>query len=370
MYELQAFHDALFVASYGGVTVFYVLVCLYLLFRRGNAFSMTVQPPRELRYWAAGVVGTFALSNLWWVVLGCTFDDLVLGNALGQALDILFMGFTLLPLLIRMLQDRRRPLWPVALMVAPGVLIAVVVGIVMRDASFTWLISIYVTLLFLFFFSYMAYALRQYGHWLRANFSDLRNKELGKNLVLIVGVQLFYIVYLFNMGALWIEYLSMLISVILVIIVLWRVESLQSLVADGTLAADDVDGQLATARTAMSPSTLTGIGSLLEECCESRQLYLHSDLTLDQLCRAIGTNRTYLSQYLADQGTTYNAYINRLRVEHFVRLYREAISQPQLGSVSAQQLAYDSGFRSYRTFSNAFKRFMGQAVNTWVRNPW
>jgi len=376
MYELKAGHDIIFMICYGGVTVFYVLVCLYLLFRRGNAFSHTVQPPKELRYWAAGVAATFALSNVWWLVLGSYIDDLVLSNAISQGLDALFVGSTLMPLLIRMFQNRRRPIWPVGVAVSLGVLIPGVIGVMMHDSAFQWILVAYIVLLNIVFFTYMVYAVRQYGQWLRNNFANLENKEIGSCLGLLGGVFLFYLVYMSNFGELWIEYLSMVFSVVLIVVMLWRVETLQELVGTDESELDrafDVAGDAVeepvdddAAMTSQSQPFSLDISSLLEQHCEATQLYLHSDLTLEQLSRAIGTNRTYLSHFFTQQGTTYNAYVNRLRVEHFVRLYRESLSQ--LGSVTARQLAFECGFRSYRTFSNAFKSFMGQSVITWMKS--
>ena len=80
---------------------------------------------------------------------------------------------------------------------------------------------------------------------------------------------------------------------------------------------------------------------------------------------ATGTNRTYLGQFFSTQGVTYNAYINGLRVGHFVGLYQEAAADRH--SFTAQQLALESGFRSYRTFSEAFKRETGQTVTVWMK---
>ena len=37
--------------------------------------------------------------------------------------------------------------------------------------------------------------------------------------------------------------------------------------------------------------------------------------------------------------------------------------------VTAKQLASDSGYRSYSTFSLAFKQRMGQSVTTWMADP-
>lgn len=115
------------------------------------------------------------------------------------------------------------------------------------------------------------------------------------------------------------------------------------------------------------PQTIQdNIGSLLQQHCIDTKLYLQQDLTLFQLARAIGTNHSYLSQYFSSHGMTYNTYINILRINHFVILYREAATTQR--PFTAQQLAIDSGFRSYSTFSLAFKKRMGQNVTTWIHN--
>ena len=115
-----------------------------------------------------------------------------------------------------------------------------------------------------------------------------------------------------------------------------------------------------------SLSIRNNIGPLLKQHCEEPQLYLQHDISLSQLAQIIGTNRLYLSQHFSSQGTTYNAYINGLRIQHFISLYREATASHQL--ITAQQLAHQSGFRSYNTFSVAFKKIMGTTATEWMRN--
>ena len=104
--------------------------------------------------------------------------------------------------------------------------------------------------------------------------------------------------------------------------------------------------------------------SLLHDRCEGNKLYLQTDLTSVQLAQALGTNRTYLSLYFSRQGTTYNAYINDLRIDCFVRLVREANAAQR--PFTAQELAAQSGYRSYRTFSVAFRQRKGQSVTAWM----
>ncbi|MBQ7708764.1 MAG: helix-turn-helix domain-containing protein [Bacteroidales bacterium] len=78
----------------------------------------------------------------------------------------------------------------------------------------------------------------------------------------------------------------------------------------------------------------------------------------------IGTNHYYLSQYFSQQGLSYNTYINGLRIRHFIRLYEKAVAENR--TFTAQQLATESGYRSYSTFSAAFKQYTGKTVTAWM----
>jgi YesN/AraC family two-component response regulator len=107
------------------------------------------------------------------------------------------------------------------------------------------------------------------------------------------------------------------------------------------------------------------IGLLLQQRCIDTQLYLQHDMTLAQLAKSIGTNRLYLSQYFSSQDMNYNTYINDLRINHFVGLYREALDTQR--SFTIQQLALESGYRSYSTFSDVIRRKTGKSVRAWMK---
>ena len=152
-------------------------------------------------------------------------------------------------------------------------------------------------------------------------------------------------------------YAMLVASTMLVCYLLWRVENLSDLSAQ--IQSD-------TSNRPTSPLGLSkNIGPLLKQHCEEAQLYLQYDISLTQLATLIGINRSYLSKHFASQGITYNGYINGLRIQHFINLYHEAAASHQ--SVTAQQLAYQSGFRSYNTFSIAFKKMMGMNATEWMR---
>ena len=107
-------------------------------------------------------------------------------------------------------------------------------------------------------------------------------------------------------------------------------------------------------------------GELLRKHCEEAQLYLQRDLSLKTLAQTCHTNRTYLGLYFASQGITYYIYINKLRIDHFQSLYREAMKEEST-TFTLQQLSKDSGFLSYNTFSRAFVSCTGISVSKWQK---
>ena len=196
---------------------------------------------------------------------------------------------------------------------------------------------------------YMVRATRQYGHWLRDNYADLEHKELWQSFVLL-GIMLFvFVIYAFESQAPLNKYVSQLNNIILVCLLLWRVETLSNL----SIPVNEEKFSLSQ-----------NIGPLLKQYCEESQLYLQHDITLSGLAREIGINRLYLTQFFSSQGMNYNTYINDLRINHFMSLYREAIAAHR--PVIAQQLAFESGYHSYSTFSGVFKRKTGQSVTAWM----
>ena len=346
---------------YAVVTAMALMASCYLLFRRANAIAPDVTPPVRLRRWTAALFVVFVVNHLWY--MGPLFfitssDDVHLANLVGGLIDCL----TFLPLaiivLFCMLQDRRRPLWSVVVMVMPLVVGMVWCVVTCSDALFPVLIG-YLLLMSIGLIVYMVFALRQYGRWLRDNYADLEHKEVWQSFVVLAIILLVFLVYTLTGDDLTFEYILQLIVVVLIGYLLWRVETLSDLSISLTLEGDEESPMTE------GPDANNDLGSLLQQRCIDTQLYLQHDLTLSQLAKTVGNNRTYLSQYFSSQGTTYNAYINNLRIQHFISLYRESLASQQ--SVSAKQLAHDSGYRSYSTFALAFKQRMGQSVSVWMQ---
>ena len=212
----------------------------------------------------------------------------------------------------------------------------------------------------------MVRATRQYGRWLRDNYADLEHKEVWQSLVVLAVILLVFGIYAVTDFDSVYQYILQLNTIVLISYLLWRVETLSELsvpLSQSIPADTNVPDRRESATSQKVP--IDNIEPLLQQYCIDTQLYLQHDLTLLQLSKTIGINRFYLSQYFSSQGMNYNAYINNLRINHFISLYREAVNNQH--PVTAQQLAQKSGFRSYTTFSEAFKRKMGLSVTAWIK---
>ena len=371
MYKQLVPADVLFFMLYAAMAVVALIACIYLLFRRGNAFDATISSPLRLRRWTAAFFASLALSHVWYlpIVFLSSEDDVMLAYLIGGLLDCL----TILPLsiimLLSMLQDRRRPLWPVVVAVLPLVALCAIF-IVCRSAMLLLLVRLYFLLLGLGLIIYMVREVSQYRRWLRDNYADLEHKEVWQNFVVLVLIVLEFTVYATDLEGSVYDYAIQIMSTALVCYLLWRVETLSDLSIAQPLPFSEAE-ETSPIDEAIDPddslSDTDSIGTLLQQYCIDAQLYLQHDLTLLQLAQAIGTNRSYLSLYFSRQGMTYNAYINDLRIRHFIELYRQAVAEQR--PFTAQQLASESGYRSYSTFSLAFKQRMGQNVTAWMHEP-
>lgn len=367
MYDQPLPQSILFYMLYGAVAMTNIIACCYLLFRRANAFAPDNTPPVRLRRWAATFFASMALSHLWYIPTAylTSSDDVLIGLLIGATLDfMLFIPLTICFMLV-LLQDRRRPLWPVPLMMVPAA-IGALWCIFSRSYDLVPVVYAYLLLIGVGLIIYLFRALRQYGHWLRDNFADLEHKELGQTFAVMVGILITISYYMWGPGSPIYEYVIQIVSFVLTCYPLWRVETLNdlSISQPQTSSIEETAITEDTEKNGLSQNTYDNISSLLQRFCIDTQLYLQHDLTLSHLAQAIGTNRTYLTYYFSSQDTTYNTYINNLRINHFIRLYNEAAASQQ--HLSIQQMAHDSGYRSYTTFSIAFKQRMGKNVTAWM----
>ena len=340
----------LYLLLYGAGTAVAIVLFLYLLLCRGKAIAPDITPPERLRRWAAALFGIMALVHVWWILFYTYSNDthsVIYG--LLVAIDCMALPPVFVGTLLSMLQDRRRPLWPIVVAMMPCAVLAVL-QTALPSIDLTTPNMVYGLVLAMVFIIYMVVAVRQYGRWLRDSYTDLEHKEVWLSLTLLIGLMLLLMSYEYTDNYV-MSTIAHLIGFPLAGLLLWRVETLERLTPLPLPVREGQGGG--------------SIGQLLAKHCEDTQLYLKSDLTLAQLSAAVGMNHYYLSQYFASQGTSYYEYIHDLRVRHFIARYRELAAAHE--PIVAQQLAQESGYHSSSTFSTAFKQRMHKSVTAWMR---
>ena len=127
MFEQLIREDDLYTILYGASAMLSLVACCYLLFRRSNAIAPDITSPVHLRRWAAAFFASLTLSHLWYLPIFylTSAADIMLCNTIGGTLDFMTLFPFAIVVLLSMLQDRRRPLWPVFVMFMP-----IVVGLV------------------------------------------------------------------------------------------------------------------------------------------------------------------------------------------------------------------------------------------------
>ena len=253
MYEYEGLHDVVFIALYCVAAFAALVAAVYLLCRRGNAFMqekgpenmVTIESPGgmvrmshplrsslRLRRWTAALMAAIVASHVWWYVVGQWWleDDRLVRNIVNIALDHVTLVPLTMAVLLALLQDRRRPLWPWLVAEVAAVVVTAVMGIAGRDEFWGYDVMGYCQLVLIAgFIVYYALALRHYGRWLRDNYADLEHKEVWQSLIFAVGLFVVYEVYTSNGGELLREYLSQVVTLVIIAFLVWRVETLEEL---------------------------------------------------------------------------------------------------------------------------------------------
>lgn len=104
------------------------------------------------------------------------------------------------------------------------------------------------------------------------------------------------------------------------------------------------------------------VGKQVEALMTEQHYYLRHDLKIGDVVKAVGSNRTYVSNFInSTQGCSFSEYINRLRVEYAKGLL---LSAPEGTKLS--QIAEESGFANDQSFYRNFKKFAGMTPAEWM----
>lgn len=115
--------------------------------------------------------------------------------------------------------------------------------------------------------------------------------------------------------------------------------------------------EVADVAPASEQSSLDG---RLSDAMQNKKLFLRSDLSLDDLAKALHTNRTYLSKLInAKYNCSFSTFVNRFRVDYAKHLLLNERDS------TLEWVAIKSGFVSYNSFFHTFKEFEGVSPGFW-----
>ena len=96
------------------------------------------------------------------------------------------------------------------------------------------------------------------------------------------------------------------------------------------------------------------------------KLYLNPKLTITDVATTIGTNKTYLSDYLNNTlNTSFFDYINNFRINEACRIID---AMPEEGRKSMVKVAEMSGFNSLSSFHRYFVKLKGISPKSYYVN--
>lgn len=187
---------------------------------------------------------------------------------------------------------------------------------------------------------------RQYIRYIHANYSNIDEIDvswLGQVFFFAIASQLLWLATSL-LGYVWADILYYIFTVALWVIVLHYSHRFHPIT---------IEPAVATAPVAREHDFEEKLRTLVER----DSVYLNKDLTLSDLAVAVGTNRTYLSNYLSQTvGLTFYDYINQLRIQ------KKSVPMMQAHpEYTLEHIAAESGFKSISTFRRAFVKLMGRS---------
>lgn len=125
---------------------------------------------------------------------------------------------------------------------------------------------------------------------------------------------------------------------------------------------DDVESSVDDAQDEDDKNWNTDIEVAFDQWIKDKN-YLQIDINLGTVAVEIGTNRSYLSRMVNHRyQQSFIALVNTLRIEYFL------IQLENNPNAHINELVEKSGFKSYSTFSRAFKQYTGLNLNQYTKN--
>ncbi len=114
--------------------------------------------------------------------------------------------------------------------------------------------------------------------------------------------------------------------------------------------------------SALDEDLSSQLATQLTELMETVQPYKRNDLKLGDLAELMNLSNHHLSQLINEQmGCNFYEFINKYRVEYAESLMRNG------EQINITRLAFDAGFNNRVSFTNAFKKQIGQTPSSYLK---
>ena len=370
-------NSRIYISSVSVVTTCMFIAAGYLLLSQRNAWGENVINSQRLRRQAGYTILAIAGSYVFLLLCILCVQDIETMLFCSATFDAVVTYPLILCFLLALLQDKQR--WRKWYSAAFILFLVPLIGwLCSHNIYWEYLHTAMSVIVMVGFVVYYLLAIRHYRRYLLDYYADIEHKEVGWSVGIILMFILFNIPYLLiaknpYMG--YVFYGCEIVFIGFIVLHIDKQQVLENIANDNADDADNADSvetenipceQTDNSCTKLDNRQIEQLSQALLIHCERTCLYLQYDLTLNALAKACGTNRTYLGQYFTANGTTYNAYINGLRIAHFQALYQSALQQDTSTRPIIQKLAAESGFRSYNTFTRAFRNHTGMSLRTWM----
>jgi len=210
----------------------------------------------------------------------------------------------------------------------------------------------------------VGFAATRYNKYILKNYSY--NENMNVKWIFLISILLFIILMFWTVTSYSITWLGDCVyyisSVILWIIIMDKTNKHTNVFITNNLAINrllKVDIEECSEKQMLIEESFH-FEELLKEAFEQKQLHLNPKLTINDVARSIGTNRTYLSSYLNNElKITFYDFINSIRIE---RKAKQLLKEKNI-NLTIDEIAQQSGFNSLSTFRRAFIKHTGKTPN-------
>jgi len=119
------------------------------------------------------------------------------------------------------------------------------------------------------------------------------------------------------------------------------------------------------AKSGLNEETALEIHEKLNQVMIDEKLFKESELTLDELSKALDVQPNYISQVINErEGVNFYDYVNKLRVEEFKKIS----VLPENQNFTLISLAYECGFNSKSAFNRIFKKMTDLSPSEYTKS--